>query len=353
MFWYNSVICLQALNPDQTLGTTSVTPHGLAGDRTPHSARWSPPGEGRLRRSCRRVRWVGACSTHVPSVRGSLGPQGADHLGRVHEQQPEDQRMPARCQSFSPTATAWTSQLFVLADFYNIYRRGARNGHRSTPRTRSSTPRTRLPGAGFEHLQESSRSRVASTRTLRRPLSMTALKADRRGWRRALPHAQNIFAVSTIVNLLSRGEMDNVGFFALPGTGANRPRPRGCRLRSMLPAKHEGTRQRWGRDSLTLSRAQTGCDADDRRHYSQRSIPGRRVARSRTTSQGRWLGHVHRSSDGGTSARTRVPLPDQGALTRADHRRGRLRNPGVAQDGAALYDEDVKKQAQQLGLDGW
>ena len=24
-----------------------------------------------------------------------------------------------------------------------------------------------------------------------------------------------------------------------------------------------------------------------------------------------------------------------------------------AQDGAALYDEDVKKQAQQLGLQGW
>ena len=25
----------------------------------------------------------------------------------------------------------------------------------------------------------------------------------------------------------------------------------------------------------------------------------------------------------------------------------------TAEDGAALYDEDVKKQAQQLGLDGW
>ena len=24
-----------------------------------------------------------------------------------------------------------------------------------------------------------------------------------------------------------------------------------------------------------------------------------------------------------------------------------------AEDGAALYDEDVKKQAQQLGLEGW
>jgi raffinose/stachyose/melibiose transport system substrate-binding protein len=24
-----------------------------------------------------------------------------------------------------------------------------------------------------------------------------------------------------------------------------------------------------------------------------------------------------------------------------------------AQDGAALYDEDVEKQAQQLGLEGW
>ena len=24
-----------------------------------------------------------------------------------------------------------------------------------------------------------------------------------------------------------------------------------------------------------------------------------------------------------------------------------------AQDGAALYDQDVKKQAQQLGLEGW
>jgi hypothetical protein len=54
--------------------------------------------------------------------------------------------------------------------------------------------------------------------------------------------------------------------------------------------------------------------------------------------------------DGLTSSGARVPLAHQGPGARADHRRSRLRHPFEPADAAALYDEDVTRQAQQLGL---
>ena len=57
------------------------------------------------------------------------------------------------------------------------------------------------------------------------------------------------------------------------------------------------------------------------------------------------------AGNGRSSAR--VPVAHQGSRARADHCRGRLRPAQSAEDGAALYDQDVVKQAQQLGIDGW
>ena len=84
-----------------------------------------------------------------------LGLSGAHDLGRVRGQQRGHQGGRHRAGRRDATARhTWTSQLFVLADYYNVQAAdpGLRRAvHRTT---RSSTPTTPAALAGFEHLQE-------------------------------------------------------------------------------------------------------------------------------------------------------------------------------------------------------
>ena len=154
MFWYNSGSLLQALNPDQTLHNFSdaawvgrMNPSFRAVVSTEKGVYGAPAGGA----------MGGGVLYHVPTYE-SLGLKVPTTWAEFmsNNQKIKDAGKVPVIQSYSDT---WTSQLFVLADFYNVYsadKNWATEVHREPGQVRH---RPGCPG-GLRALAGSSRSRV-------------------------------------------------------------------------------------------------------------------------------------------------------------------------------------------------
>ena len=147
-------------------------------------------------------------------------------------------------------------------------------------------------------------------------------------------------------------KIDDVGFFAQPGKDAAKNGltlwlPAGV----YIPKTTEGAKLDAAKKFLAFVASPEGCEVQGEAFAADRPVHGQGLRAARGRARGdQGPPAVRRRGQGHAGARVRVPR--QGAGAGADHGRGRLR-PARAQSGAALYDKDVEKQAQQLGLEGW
>ena len=245
---------------------------------------------------------------------------------------------------------SWTSQLFVLADFHNVsaaqpdladevhgqpgqVRHDAgRDAGLPTP---AGHPRRGLPERGLRVVQVRAGPQGAGGRA------------------RARTTRCSPFAVGTMV-VADPGQDQDIGFFALPGDDASQERPdRVGAGRGLHPEDHTGDKLDAAKKFLAFVASQDGCDvAGDRR--SPRPVRTRsRAARCRPTCRSD-QGHAAVLRQAGLRPAWRWSSSRRSRARRSSRSPSRwVRASARPKDGAALYDEDVKKQAQQLGLPGW
>ncbi|MDY7100670.1 MAG: extracellular solute-binding protein [Actinomycetota bacterium] len=244
-------------------------------------------------------------------------------------------------QSYADT---WTSQLFVLADFFNIY---AQDPDWAEKYTNNEVKYADDPvaRAGFDHLQE-----VYEAGYLNEDFGSTTFDdaLNMIGTGEGTHYPMLTFAISTIVDLYPEAAED-VGFFAMPGDGENG-------LTVWMPpaiyasadAEHPEAVKRF----LAFVASVEGCDA-----MTAAVVPtgpylvdGCEIPEDVPRAVSDMLPYFE--EEGATSPALEFLSPIKGPqLEQITVEVGSgLRS---AEDGAELYDQDVEKQAQQLGLEGW
>lgn len=161
-----------------------------------------------------------------------------------------------------------------------------------------------------------------------------------------------IGAVAPNIETVAPGKSDDVGFFALPGADASSNGMTVWPGSGMyIPKTTEGAKLDAAKKFIAFATTQEGCDA-----YSQGSPP-----------QGPFMSKACKlPTDVSQVAKDTQAYFDAGKATPALEFKSPIKGPSLeqicvqvgtgqvdAQKGAELYDQDVKKQAQQLGLPGW
>jgi raffinose/stachyose/melibiose transport system substrate-binding protein len=339
MFMYNSGSLFQALNPDKTLTNvadepwvkklnstfvkTVATPNGVYGAPTASAT-------------------GGGIFYHKPTYE-KLGLKVPTTWA---EFMANNQKLKAAghdpvIQSY---ADPWTSQLFVLADFFNV---SASDNNWADKYTKNQVKYATDPVAvqGFQHLQE-----VHQAGYLNKDFASTnfdkALAKIAAG--EGAHYPMLTFAIDTIVGL-NPDAKKNIGFFAQPGSGANG-------LTVWLPgavyipkgSKHPDEAKKF----LAFVASVPGCEALTKAVSPSGPyvVEGCALPPDVPTAVSDMLPYFEK--EGGTSPALEFLSPIKGpSLEQITVEVG----SGIrsAKDGAALYDEDVKKQAQQLKLPGW
>ena len=247
-------------------------------------------------------------------------------------------------QTFGDT---WTSQIFVLADFHNV---AAANPDFAEEYTANQAKFATTPEAvaGFQHLQD-----VYEAGYLNEDFASAkftdGLAAVATG--KAAHYPMITFGIPAIEGVAPEN-VNDVGFFALPGedastNGATLWLPSGL----YIPKTTEGERLEAAKKFQAFMTSPEGCAA-----YAEASTVGGAFAAT----------SCEPPADVPTAVEHLSAYVDEGAATPALEFLSPIKGPALeqitvevgsgirsAEDGAALYDKDVEKQAQQLGLEGW
>jgi raffinose/stachyose/melibiose transport system substrate-binding protein len=248
-------------------------------------------------------------------------------------------------QTYDSTAT-WSSQLFVLGDYFNVHAAEPTFAEDFTA-NEAKFATTPAALAGFEHLQEvfdeGFLNEDFGSATYEDGLGLIATGEG--------VHYPMLSASIAEVQALFPENIDDVGFFALPGESAD---SNGLTVWTSagvyIPKTTEHVEE--AKKFLAFIASPEGCDSQT----------------AGATPTGPY--HVE-----GCELPDDVPSPvkdmlpyfeTEGATSPALEFLSPVKGPNLenimieigsgirdAADGAALYDEDVKKQAQQLGLEGW
>jgi raffinose/stachyose/melibiose transport system substrate-binding protein len=241
----------------------------------------------------------------------------------------------------------WTSQVIVLADFHNV---AAAEPDFAGQYTAGKAKYAGTPAAlqSFQRLQE-----IHDAGYLTSDFASTKLEAgikhlaDGTG----AHYPMLTFAVGTLV-AQAPDKVGDVGFFALPGDDAAKNgltvwEPAGV----YVPKTTTGAKLDAARKFLAFVASKDGCDA-----MSKATTPfGPFLVKGCTL-----------PADVAPAIKDMQPYFDSGANSPALEFLSPVKGPSLEQitveigsgirkadSGAALYDADVKKQAQQLGLPGW
>jgi len=243
--------------------------------------------------------------------------------------------------------TTWTSQLFVLADFHNVMAADAWWAEKYTANKVKYAGRPAIQG--FEHLQQVHQrgylNKDFASATLENGLRMVATG-------KGAHYPMLTDPVATIVRSFPEQAKD-VGFFALPGDQAT---TNGLTLwmpnAAYIPTSTTGAKLDAAKKFLAFLASPEGCDA-----LSKTSAPTGpylikdcKLPDDVPPAVKDVLRYVEKSD--ATSPALEFLSPVKGpALEQICVEVG----SGIrsAEAGAALYDKDVQKQAQQLALPGW
>jgi raffinose/stachyose/melibiose transport system substrate-binding protein len=343
LFFYNSGSLLQALNPSQMLtdlsGETymdSVTDTFKDGVTSGDAVYGVPVGQA-----------IGGGVLYNLAAYEELGlevPTTWDEF-MANNQAILDAGTTAPVIQTYGTESAWTSQLFVLADNYNVL---AAEPDWADAYTANEAHFADTPAAlaGFEHLQEVAESGYLNEdfASLTYNEGLAALVAGEG------VHYPILTNALTEIEAVDPEGLDRLGFFGLPGDA-----PAEAGVTTWLPGalylpqtnEDPGPAQ----DFLAFVASTEGCDAQTAgvSVIGPYFIDGCAVPEDVPPA----VAQLQAYFDAGLTAPALEFLsPVKGpALEQITVEVG----SGIrsAADAAALYDEDVKKQAQQLGLEGW
>jgi raffinose/stachyose/melibiose transport system substrate-binding protein len=246
-------------------------------------------------------------------------------------------------QSYGET---WTSQLFVLADYHNV---AAMSPGWDQKYTHNQVKYEQPPALeGFQHLEDVKKDGYLNKNfgSLKVPAALSYL-AQGKG-----AHYPQLTVVVPNLETSDPDKLNDVGFFAQPGTDAAKNGltlwlPGGI----YIPKTTEGAKLDAAKKFLAFAASKEGCDAQAKAFAPT----------------GPWMVKACQLPDTVPAAiKDLQPYVDKGNVTPALEFLSPVKGPALeqitvevgsglrnAQAGAKLYDEDVKKQAQQLGLEGW
>jgi raffinose/stachyose/melibiose transport system substrate-binding protein len=246
-------------------------------------------------------------------------------------------------QTYSDT---WTSQLFVLADFHNL---AAADPGWAEKYTAGQVKYAQEPAVkGFQRLEEVHKAGYENKdyRSMKFEKGVAELAAGKGAHFPMLTFAVGALASS------DPDHINDVGFFGQPGDDASKAgmtiwMPAGL----YIPKSTEGAQLEAAKKFVAFVASPEGCDVQTKAYppAGPYMVKGCKLP-----------------ADVPQAIKDVVAYVEQGNITPALEFVSPIKGPALEQitvevgsglrsapDGAALYDKDVKKQAQQLGLPGW
>ena len=242
----------------------------------------------------------------------------------------------------------WTSQLFVLGDYANVE---AKIPDFAEKYTANQAKYATTPEAlrGFEHMQEVRDAGYFNSDFASAKLN-DGIKAVATG---AAAHYPQLGGVGANIENVAPGKSKDVGFFALPGDDASKNNltvwPGTSAM--YIPKSVEGDKLDAAKKLIEFAATQQGCDAIATGNPPQGPFLSKACQLPGEVSQ---------------VAKDTQAYFDAGSASPALEFKSPIKGPALeqicvqlgtgqvdAKKAAELYDQDVKKQAQQLGLPGW
>jgi raffinose/stachyose/melibiose transport system substrate-binding protein len=343
VFVYNIGSLLQAIKPAQNLAPMDDQPWAGQLDQTFKDAASS---EGKLYAAPFGTAQGGAVLYNIPAYE-KLGleiPKTWDEFMANNEKIKADGSAAPVEQTYGET---WTSQLFVLGDYHNVEATVPSFAADYTAGT-AKYANTPAAQAGFQHIQE-----VRDAGYLNKDFASAELndgiKAVATG---TAVHYPQLGGVSANIENVAPGKSKDVGFFPLPGDDAA---TNGMTIWPgdgiYIPKAVEGDKLEAAKKFLAFTTTQPGCDA-----FAKGSPPS-----------GPFLAtECELPADVSQVAKDTQSYIEAGNAGPALEFKSPIKGPALEQiciqvgtgqvdaaKAAELYDQDVKKQAQQLGLPGW
>jgi raffinose/stachyose/melibiose transport system substrate-binding protein len=343
VFHYNSGSLLAALNPDQTLvdlsdqewvGTvTDDYKKVVSTDNGIYGAPWGTSQAGAMLYNKKVFEQLGL---EIPTTWDEV-------ISTAEKIKQQDPSIAPILQSFGDT---WTSQLFVLGDFANINKV---DPNWADDYTNNKAKYVDEPGlAGFEHTAEV-HDKGLTNEDFASMTNAQAMDALANGKAAMYP-----MLTGAIANVQQNNpdKVNDIGVFALPAADAADTAITIWQPNSIyIPKTTEGDKLEAAKKFVEFANSPEGCDVQN----TTGSAAGPYVTSSCSL-----------PDDVPGLINDIQAYFDSGATGSALEFLSPIKGPNLetilvgvgsgitsAKDGAAQYDEDVKKQAQQLGLDGW
>jgi raffinose/stachyose/melibiose transport system substrate-binding protein len=242
----------------------------------------------------------------------------------------------------------WTSQLLVLGDFHNVASEDPNFADDYTA-GKAKYADTAAALTGFEHTQEVHDKGWANEdfQSAKMPDGMRML-AEGKG----VQYPMLTFAMAEVAANYP-DQLNDIGFFGIPGqdestNGATVWSPGGI----YIPATTEGDKLEAAKDFVAYAASPDGCQAQIEATPPQGPMGVTGCDLPADVTQVVKDIQTYVDTEGASSPALEFMSPIKGpALEQILVEVG----SGIrdAKSGAALYDEDAKKQAQQLGIEGW
>jgi raffinose/stachyose/melibiose transport system substrate-binding protein len=345
VFIYNNGSLLQAIKPEQNLAPLDDQP--WAGQLDELFAASSKGSDGKLYGGPWGTAFGGGV-LYNRAVYEKLGlevPKTWDEFMANNKKIKEAGGIAPVEQTYGET---WTSQLFVLGDFYNV---SAAVPNFAADYTANKTKYATTPEAmaGFVHIQE-----VKDAGYFNKDFASAKLndgvKAVATG---AAAHYPQLGGTAANIENVAPGTSKDVGFFALPGDDAAK---NGLTVwpgtaAMYIPKSLEGDKLDAAKKLIEFATTQQGCDAYIKGNPPQGPFLSKACQLPEEVSQVATDTQAYFESGKAGPALEFVSPVKGPALEQICIQVGTGQVDG--KKGAELYDQDVKKQAQQLGLPGW
>jgi raffinose/stachyose/melibiose transport system substrate-binding protein len=345
VFHYNSGSLLQALNPDETLvdlsdqewvsTLTDDFKAVVSTDKGLYGAPWGSSFAGAVMYNKKVYADLGL---EVPTT-------WAEFIANSEKIKSDGGGITPILQSYGDT---WTSQLFVLGDFANVTAQDPEWAEQYTANDPSAKYVEEPAFAGFANQQEAFEKGLFNE-DYPSMTNVQALNALATGAGAQYPM---LSATIAQVNQDNPDNVDDIGVFALPAANADDTSITMWQPNALYIAKTaEGDKLDAAKKFVAFANSKDGCDVQN----ATASPAGPYVTTTCTvpSDSPALVADIQAYFDSGkTGSALEFLSPIKGP---------NLENITVAvgsgitsaKDGAAQYDEDVKKQAQQLGLPGW
>jgi raffinose/stachyose/melibiose transport system substrate-binding protein len=250
-------------------------------------------------------------------------------------------------QTYSADST-WTSQLFVLGDYHNVQ---AAVPDFATQYTAGKDKYATTPAAlaGFQHMQEVKDAGYFNKDFASASLN-DGLKAVATGTAAQYPQLGGSAAA---IDQVAPGKSNDVGFFAMPGqdSASNGMTVWPGTSALYIPKTTDGDKQSLAKKFIAFAATQAGCNAYIKGGPPEGPFLSKACKLPATVSQVAKDTTAYFTSGNDTPALEFLSPIKGPNLEQICIQVGTGQASG--QKGAQLYDDDVKKQAQQLGLPGW